>query len=728
MGNDKKNDLIDKIKKVKQIKKIWLAIGAMLPILKTIIITMLATAIIFIPIMFFNNIKDGFFNGVDKLYNFFSLNGWMSSENVYYNKLEKEYELYHSYPYIDGEFDIPLLSATSHYVNMFGPNDFEYANEDKFFHEEDYDSKKLEHAVKEDTSRAFYKFAENELGTSSTFIPTSKKLIGHLVDVKIVTHCVKVEGLDDIGKLFKSYWDYWYTFSRYMWDSTKGSLKYFLNSQNIFRFVSLIHAYKQQGHSFTHTQMQQFKYIFEEDEDIVSEILRIIKQSDLSACDEAFEIPVPTLYRFINYENYKKYLKRFYLRQFYINCKTCPYKDLSEDDKDIIADRMIDEIFSQKEAWDYLTADHKTEYLFIPGMTTIPIQPSAGQSWRTTVSRGWQLGTAKCFQDGVWNGKTNCNHFGIDFAVPTGTPIYAIASGKVITAQFSGGYGNMVKLEHDVDGDGKADYYSVYAHMSKISVSKGQNVAGGQKIGEVGSTGNSSGPHLHFEVRDKYDRPINPEPILDAIETGGDNPLEGTISCGLIDGSKLTRLNEELENSINSAGFATREAVVAASRYLIVESGVKVPYWFGGKSAKKGFDAEWGCRKAIDSKGTKQQPTGSVHPFGLDCSGFVVWAIHNAGFKYNTIPHGSANQKNFTNQLVRLNATNIKQAKPGDLVWREGHIGIIESLNSETCQYRVAEAASASTGLVVRERNCYENTFSHIVLMDQYYNNANNKR
>jgi murein DD-endopeptidase MepM/ murein hydrolase activator NlpD len=86
-------------------------------------------------------------------------------------------------------------------------------------------------------------------------------------------------------------------------------------------------------------------------------------------------------------------------------------------------------------------------------------------------------------------------HEGIDIAASSGTPIRAAAAGTVIHAGWLGGYGNLVVLDH---GNGLA---TAYAHASAILVSVGQRVAQGETIALVGSTGNSSGPHLHFEVR-----------------------------------------------------------------------------------------------------------------------------------------------------------------------------------------------------------------------------------
>lgn len=91
-------------------------------------------------------------------------------------------------------------------------------------------------------------------------------------------------------------------------------------------------------------------------------------------------------------------------------------------------------------------------------------------------------------------------HGGIDFAAPKGTPIYAAAAGYVSSAGWnSGGYGNCVILYHGTMNDGAA-YSTLYAHMSSIAVSAGTYVKQGQVIGYVGSTGNSTGNHLHLEV------------------------------------------------------------------------------------------------------------------------------------------------------------------------------------------------------------------------------------
>ncbi len=86
-------------------------------------------------------------------------------------------------------------------------------------------------------------------------------------------------------------------------------------------------------------------------------------------------------------------------------------------------------------------------------------------------------------------------HRGIDFGAPTGTPIAASRAGTVISAGWQGGYGNLVLIDHH------NGVITAYAHLSRFAVGSGQSVSQGQVIGHVGSTGNSTGPHLHFETR-----------------------------------------------------------------------------------------------------------------------------------------------------------------------------------------------------------------------------------
>ena len=98
-------------------------------------------------------------------------------------------------------------------------------------------------------------------------------------------------------------------------------------------------------------------------------------------------------------------------------------------------------------------------------------------------------------------------HQGLDIAAPMGTTVTAAAGGTVIMAQWYGGYGNYILIDHG------GSYSTGYGHLSAMYVASGQSVQRGQAIGAVGSTGQSTGPHLHFEVR-IGGKPVDPAPRL----------------------------------------------------------------------------------------------------------------------------------------------------------------------------------------------------------------------
>ncbi|MFE9664129.1 transglycosylase family protein [Streptomyces sp. NPDC005955] len=112
------------------------------------------------------------------------------------------------------------------------------------------------------------------------------------------------------------------------------------------------------------------------------------------------------------------------------------------------------------------------------GQLTAPVAADTGTGYRVA-GRHWSKGY----------------HTGIDFPVPTGTSVRSVANGQVVSAGWAGSYGYQVIVRHT---DGR---YSQYAHLSAISVRSGQSVVSGQRIGRSGNTGNSTGPHLHFEIR-----------------------------------------------------------------------------------------------------------------------------------------------------------------------------------------------------------------------------------
>jgi murein DD-endopeptidase MepM/ murein hydrolase activator NlpD len=110
-------------------------------------------------------------------------------------------------------------------------------------------------------------------------------------------------------------------------------------------------------------------------------------------------------------------------------------------------------------------------------------------------------------------------HLGVDYAAPTGTPVITVADGVVVESGFSGGFGNMVVVQHN------ARQSTVYAHLSKIGVRKGQAVKQGDNLGAVGATGWATGPHLHFEFRING-RHVDP---LTLAQQGSTEPISAAL-------------------------------------------------------------------------------------------------------------------------------------------------------------------------------------------------------
>ncbi|HET9858401.1 MAG TPA: M23 family metallopeptidase [Nocardioidaceae bacterium] len=129
----------------------------------------------------------------------------------------------------------------------------------------------------------------------------------------------------------------------------------------------------------------------------------------------------------------------------------------------------------------------------------------AANAWHLPLSSGaYDLSATFGQSSGLWAN----THTGLDFAAPAGTPIHSVANGVVTSTGYDGAYGNrtIVTLE-----DGTEIWY---CHQTSFGVSPGDSVSGGEVIGTVGSTGNSTGPHLHLEVRPGAGDPVDPYAAL----------------------------------------------------------------------------------------------------------------------------------------------------------------------------------------------------------------------
>jgi murein DD-endopeptidase MepM/ murein hydrolase activator NlpD len=147
--------------------------------------------------------------------------------------------------------------------------------------------------------------------------------------------------------------------------------------------------------------------------------------------------------------------------------------------------------------------------LIVGGCTTI----GDNERHLSSTPRGWPLPascrliTSDFGPRAAATGGPSRLHQGLDVAAPKGTPIYATADGQVTLAERWGAYGRIVVLDH---GNG---YETRYAHLHRIAAHEGQHVRRGEKLGKVGRTGNATGYHLHYEVR-QNGQPLNPIPFL----------------------------------------------------------------------------------------------------------------------------------------------------------------------------------------------------------------------
>ncbi|SFC81973.1 M23 family metallopeptidase [Streptomyces aidingensis] len=156
-------------------------------------------------------------------------------------------------------------------------------------------------------------------------------------------------------------------------------------------------------------------------------------------------------------------------------------------------------------------AEIQTKAAEVEAKQAAEVKQAATASWVSPISDGYTLSATFGNSGDRWA----AGHSGQDFAVPTGTPVKAVHGGTVVKAGGNGAgdgsaYGNAIVVKH------ASGTYSQYAHLSSVKVSVGQEVETGDTIGMSGNTGNSTGPHLHFEIRTTpdYGSAVDPAKFL----------------------------------------------------------------------------------------------------------------------------------------------------------------------------------------------------------------------
>ncbi|MFI5749063.1 peptidoglycan DD-metalloendopeptidase family protein [Streptomyces sp. NPDC051644] len=288
--------------------------------------------------------------------------------------------------------------------------------------------------------------------------------------------------------------------------------------------------------------------------------------------------------------------------------------------------------------------------------TTQALPPTPGGEPSDVNSAGWQWpmkqGTYTfTAQFGQSGGRWSAGHTGIDLAAPSGVRFYAPADGKVIFVGDGGAYGNLTKIEH------QGGVVTFYAHQSTFGVKVGQQVKRGTHIGNVGQSGNVTGPHLHWEVRlpgvrdphkpgqNNGPGPVDPKDWMSGKSTaaptyGNDQYAQAqdqAQACSADAGGAIV-----IPDGAGATGplpAADSEVVRAALAWA--QTGLGKPYL-------------WGARRLQGD-----------HPANFDCSSFTQWAYYQA-------TRGKLNiGENTTAQLPKLSKHKVPadQVQAGDLVF-----------------------------------------------------------
>lgn len=184
-------------------------------------------------------------------------------------------------------------------------------------------------------------------------------------------------------------------------------------------------------------------------------------------------------------ENFVKQLNKYIEQKYTIEDGVEDYKVITSQE---VLDQKLKDVQEERAAIDKKAKEESSR-------RNVQVTSRGSSGSRTSNYKGGAPMASYVYISSYYGMRNGSMHTGVDFAAAAGTSIYAWKDGKVKSAGWSGGYGNFIIVEHS---DGTV---SRYAHCSGFAVSAGQSVVKGQTIGYVGSTGNSTGPHLHFEIK-----------------------------------------------------------------------------------------------------------------------------------------------------------------------------------------------------------------------------------
>lgn len=176
----------------------------------------------------------------------------------------------------------------------------------------------------------------------------------------------------------------------------------------------------------------------------------------------------------------------------------------------------------------------------LPGVGVPNVMPIDGASVPTGSGKGFGPRDPVRTTNGNWS---SSDHDGADFPAPAGTPVRAVAAGRVVRAGVNGNYGNWVEIEH-ADGSRTG-----YAHLQGFNVKVDDELAPGQTLGSVGSTGNSTGPHLHLRYRDAQGRAADPALLFQNGGATGNAPAATAGASGVTRAQAIREVNARYGNN-----------------------------------------------------------------------------------------------------------------------------------------------------------------------------------
>lgn len=494
----------------------------------------------------------------DKINNLFRYGKLSSSEQVFVETLIDEYESYHNYKTPRDEFDLPIIMSTVNYGRLLDTSGFDESLEyvEEIFNEEETGFGKFIPANK---VNSFYTVMNNELGHIYTLDPNQRMLLAHLVGFGIEVECRGLpifepdENLTDEEKeekeekeeeelenFFRSVLTGYGSFMQFFVNSAEATVKgsnsgifntYSLMPTNLVRGITLLsnlYSYKEAGYAddiYDFLDGEKLREEVQHEFQSPSEVVRrILSNSNIQTCGD-WEVAIPYLVPYMDYELYEMYLEKYFLPRFQLDCPNCEYRDIPEDDpqRALVINRMINEIYHQRNFFiGYIPGIDENEFggfigdydlSNLIGKGNFVLNPSGcGPGINLSNVMGNKYPGPGCVTS-HYGPRSGGYHYGIDFGIRVGTEIYALDDGVVTHAacQNNGGcgagYGLYVKMQH-ANG-----IETIYAHLDRLNVRVGDTVRAGDLIAASGNTGRSSGPHLHFEIIDNG-RKVNPYQTL----------------------------------------------------------------------------------------------------------------------------------------------------------------------------------------------------------------------